>query len=71
MKQLLLRTRKDWKRSRDQTNNPTEQAIGRLLKVRSKTMRGFKKSENIVGFVNVTAWIDRQDGFVQMGALVA
>ena len=46
-----------WERVWQQTNNPTERSIGECLKVRSKTMRGFKVKENIVGFVKLTSWI--------------
>ena len=38
-----------WERVWQQTNNPTESAIGLCLKIRSKLMRGYKVAEHIRG----------------------
>lgn len=57
-----------WERVWQQTNNQTERAIGECLKIRSKTMRGFKVKKNIVGFVKLTSWV-RQSEKVSLGEL--
>jgi len=57
LKQLALEISEKWRWAWSYTNNMTERAIGRLLKIRSKTMRGFKKPENIVRFVHLCDWM--------------
>jgi hypothetical protein len=71
MQQLVLRIPEHWERSRPYTNNRTEQAIGRLLQVRSQTMRGFKKAESIERFVCRTAAMERHGTRVEVGRWVA
>lgn len=50
LKQLASDLWTNWDRAWHRTNNASERAIGRCLKIRSKTMRGFKVKENIIGF---------------------
>jgi len=57
LKQVALEISEKWRWAWSTTNNVTERAIGRLLKIRSKTMRGFKKRENIVRFVHLCDWM--------------
>ena len=55
-----LHLRDTWRRigAGDQpTNNTAERLIGLLLKIRSKTMRGFAKPENILRFVHLAAYL--------------
>ena len=51
MQQLALEVWNNWDRVWNYTNNATERKIGATLKVRSKTMRGFKVAQNIPRFV--------------------
>ena len=66
MRMLTLHLLDTWDRvgaDGQSTNNTAERLIGLLLKIRSKTMRGFAKRENILRFVYLTAylWENRQD----------
>lgn len=68
LKALAREIYEKWERVWQVTNNQTERAIGECLKIRSKTMRGFKVKENIVGFVKLTSWV-RQSKKVSLGEL--
>jgi len=57
MRQLALEVWDNWDRVWNYTNNATERAIGRSLKVRSKTMRGFKVAENIPRFAALSDYL--------------
>ena len=66
MRMLTLHLLDTWNRvgaEGQATNNTTERLIGLLLKMRSKTMRGFAKRENILRFVHLMAylWENRRD----------
>lgn len=52
----------------EETNNATERAIGHGFKVRTKTMRGFKKVENRDRFPYLGGWLyaHRQDAPLEM-----
>jgi len=41
-----------------ETNNRTEQVIGRAFKIRLRTMRGFKRNDNRVRFLNLALVLD-------------
>ena len=45
------------------TNNTAERLIGLFLKIRSKTMRGFVHTQNLLRFVHLAAhlWENRHD----------
>lgn len=65
MRMLTLHLMETWQRlgAGDQTtNNTTERLIGLLLKIRSKTMRGFARADTIPRFVHLMAylWENRQ-----------
>ena len=53
---LMQDVLENWNRV-GQTNNTTERLIGLLLKIRSKTMRGFQEPENIKKFVYLTGYL--------------
>ena len=58
MRMLTLHLLDTWDRigtDTQPTNNTVERMIGLLLKIRSKTMRGFAKPENILRFVHLAA----------------
>ena len=60
MRMLTLHLLDTWNRigaGTQLTNNTAERLIGLLLKIRSKTMRGFAKPENIQRFVHLTAYL--------------
>ena len=60
LRMLTLHLLDTWRRigAGDQpTNNTAERLIGLLLKIRSKTMRGFAKPENILRFVHLAAYL--------------
>lgn len=70
LKQLAREVYEKWSRVWQQTNNATERAIGECLKVRSKTMRGFKLKENITGYVKMRSWMRQTEDRVCLGELV-
>ncbi len=39
-------------------NNRTEQVIGRAFKVRTRTMKGFKREDNRIRFLNLALALD-------------
>ncbi len=58
MRMLTLHLLDTWNRigaETQPTNNTAERMIGLLLKIRSKTMRGFVKPDNILRFVHLAA----------------
>ena len=58
MRMLTLHLLDKWRKigtDTQPTNNTVERMIGLLLKIRSKTMRGFAKRENIIRFVHLAA----------------
>ena len=60
MRMLALHLLDTWDRVGGEgpaTNNTAERLIGLLLKIRSKTMRGFAKRENIPRFVHLMAYL--------------
>jgi transposase-like protein len=66
LRMLTLHLLDTWNRigaGEEHTNNTAERLIGLLLKIRSKTMRGFAKPENILRFVHLAAhlWQNRED----------
>jgi transposase-like protein len=60
MKQLLLELMEKGPQVTGVTNNAAEGAIGRIFKIRMKTMRGMKQEENRDRFLNLAIWMDRQ-----------
>lgn len=66
LRMLTLHLLDTWNRvgvGSETTNNTAERLIGLLLKIRSKTMRGFVRPENILRFVHLAAylWENRAD----------
>jgi len=60
MRMLTLHLLEKWRRvgtDTQPTNNTAERMIGLLLKIRSKTMRGFAKPENIIRFAHLAAYL--------------
>jgi hypothetical protein len=60
MRMLTLHLLDTWNRigaGSQWTNNTVERMIGLLLKIRSRTMRGFAKPENILRFVHLAAYL--------------
>jgi len=58
VRMLTLHLLDKWRRigiDTQPTNNTAERMIGLSLKIRSKTMRGFSKKENIIRFVHLAA----------------
>ena len=53
-----------------QTNHPTERAIGLRLKVRSKLMSGVKVAEPITGFARLRGWMYQQGERIELGCLL-
>jgi hypothetical protein len=70
LKQLALELSEKWCRAWTYTNNATERAIGRLLKIRSKTMRGFKRRENVSRFVHLCDWMTHSSGTPDLEPLI-
>lgn len=70
LKQLAREVYEKWERVWQQTNNATERAIGECLKIRSKTMRGFKVKGHIIGFVKLTSWMRQSESAISLGELL-
>lgn len=60
MKMLLLELMEKGPQVTGITNNAAEGAIGRVFKVRMKSMRGMKRAENRDRYLNLAVWMDRQ-----------
>jgi len=48
------------------TNNTAERLLGLLLKIRSKTMRGFAEPENMLRFVHLAAHFREARGVCEL-----
>lgn len=70
LKALAREIYEKWERVWQQTNNPTESAIGLCLKIRSKLMRGYKVAEHIRGFAHLRGWMYGQGERVEIGQLL-
>ena len=70
LKQLAREVYEKWDRVWQETNNATESAIGRCLKIRSKLMRGFKVGEHISGFARLRGWMYEQGERIELGSLL-
>ena len=58
LKMLLLEILEKAPKVTGETNNRTEQVIGRAFKVRTRTMRGFKRDDNRIRFLNLALALD-------------
>ena len=58
LKLLLLELSRKAPKVRGITNNRTEQLIGRAFKVRTKSMRGFKRTDNRLRFLQLALAVD-------------
>jgi hypothetical protein len=70
LKALAREVYEKWDRVWQQTNNQTESAIGRCLKIRSKLMRGFKVVEHISGFARLRGWMYEQGEHIELCRLL-
>ncbi len=72
MRMLTLHLLDTWNRigaDTQSTNNTAERMIGLLLKIRSKTMRGFVKPDNILRFVHLAAHLWEGRGECELKAV--
>jgi len=58
LKLLLLDIQEKASQVTGETNNRTEQVIGRAFKIRTRTMRGFKRRDNRIRFLNLALALD-------------
>lgn len=70
LKRLALDISDRWPRVWHFTNNATQRAIGRYLKIRSRSMRGFKVTDHIPRFVHLRAWIEEAGQRVPLAVLL-
>jgi len=70
MRQLALDLWNNWSRAWHLTNNPTERAIGRTLKIRSKMMRGFKVPRHIPRFAALADFLTAPGETVRLDAFL-
>jgi hypothetical protein len=71
---LLQHVERTWERVSDDptdaTNNVTEQLIGLTLKIRAKTMRGFKSRQKVLTHAYLASYLRGQDGLCDLRAIV-
>jgi len=58
LKLLLLDIQEKASQITGETNNRTEQVIGRAFKIRTRMMRGFKRRDNRIRFLNLALALD-------------
>jgi transposase-like protein/ribosomal protein S27AE len=69
LKMLLLEIQEKASQVPGETNNRTEQLIGRAFKIRTRSMRGFKREDNRIRFLNLALALDaraRREGVVYL-----
>ena len=54
----------------DATNNTTEQVIGLTLKIRAKTMRGFKSGGKVPAHPYLAGFLRGQDGICDLKKVI-
>jgi hypothetical protein len=72
--QLLQHVERTWEQvsddPRDPTNNATEQIIGLTLKIRAKTMRGFKAKGKMLDHPYLASFLRSPDGICDMREVI-
>ncbi len=72
--QLLQHVERTWEQvsddPRDPTNNATERIIGLTLKIRAKTMRGFKSQKKVLAHPYLTSFLRGQDGACELRKVI-
>jgi hypothetical protein len=72
--QLLQHVERTWEKVSDDpvdaTNNTTERIIGLTLKIRSKTMRGFKSLAKVVAHPYLASYLRGQEGICDLRKIV-
>lgn len=69
LKMLLLEIQEKAHQVPGETNNRTEQLIGRAFKIRTRSMRGFKREDNRIRFLHLALALDaraRREGVVYL-----
>ena len=72
--QLLQHVERTWAKVSDDpvdaTNNATEQVIGETLKIRCKTMRGFKSPAKVLAHAYLASFLRGQDGVCDLRQVI-
>jgi len=74
LNQLLQHVERTWEKVSDDpvdpTNNATERLIGLTLKIRSKTMRGFKSMDKVLTHPHLSFFLRGQDGLCDLRKVI-
>jgi hypothetical protein len=72
--QLLQHVERTWERVSDDpvdpTNNATERIIGLTFKIRSKTMRGFKAWQKVLGHPYLSSYLRGEHGVCDLRKVI-
>jgi hypothetical protein len=72
--QLLQHVERTWEKVSDDpmdaTNNATEQLIGQTLKIRAKTMRGFKSPRKVLTHAYLASFLQGEDGVCDLREVI-
>ena len=72
--QLLQHVERTWEQvsddPKDPTNNATERIIGLTLKIRSKTMRGFKAKAKVIAHPYLASFLRGIDGLCDLRQVI-
>lgn len=72
--QLLQHIERTWEKvsddTQDATNNVTERIIGQRLKVRSKTMRGFKSPKKVLNHAYLSSFLQGKQGVADLRKVI-